>query len=462
MTPQETRTSASPGRRHVLKAVGSNALARMVALVVSAVLGIVVTRLIIEQYGEPAYAQYALLIGIGALIPFADLGIAASIMNVTAAAEDPRHDLRLRRTLVTSMRVLASSATVIVVVAFVLGATGTWEAVLGEGLSPSSGSLAATLVLVTFGCTLVVSFGQRLMGGLGLLQWTIVLQGLQTPMVLVVLLLMIRFDIGLGDYVAVVSYGATFVIGVITLMIANRLVRPVVLDAFREAFQLRRVRGDKVSDTAWPMLIQMIALPLAMQTDRIVLSHVSTLNQLTEYSLASQMFKPVVGVVSAAGFALWPIFAKARAHGVDSGVSPGRMSLLFGAVALVIGGMVGLASGILSEAATGGAIQLSLPLVIAFIALVVMQGLKYPLGMYMTDAAGLKFQAAMILMLLPINVAISIVLARSIGAAGPVIGSVITVAVFQVAANTWYVRRVRRVGVDGPAQSDSSLPEEGQ
>ena len=40
-------------------------------------------------------------------------------------------------------------------------------------------------------------------------------------------------------------------------------------------------RGGEVFDTAWPMLLQMIALPIAMQTDRIVLSHVSDLKNLS-------------------------------------------------------------------------------------------------------------------------------------------------------------------------------------
>ena len=50
--------------RSVLRSGG----ARLAVLPVSAVLGIVATRLIIDHYGTAAYAQYTLLVGIGPLL----------------------------------------------------------------------------------------------------------------------------------------------------------------------------------------------------------------------------------------------------------------------------------------------------------------------------------------------------------------------------------------------------------
>ena len=63
---------------------------------------------------------------------------------------------------------------------------------------------------------------------------------------------------------------------------------------------------------------------------------------------------------------------------------------------------------------------------------------------FLTDGAGLRFQAFMILLMLPTKVGISLLLAREVGAVGPVAGSVVTVLVFQVLANVWYVRRRSR------------------
>jgi hypothetical protein len=102
---------------------------------------------------------------------------------------------------------------------------------------------------------------------------------------------------------------------------------------------------------------------------------------------------------------------------------------------------VAAASPFLADLASGGRIELGGVLVASFTVFMVLQGLKYPLGMFMTDAAGLRFQALMIVLMLPVNVGLSWYLAGELGAAGPVIGSIIGVGFFQVLANNLYVRR---------------------
>jgi len=424
-----------------MRGVGANALARILVLPVSAVLGLVLTRIVLDNYGESAYAQYVLLAGVAALIPFADLGISASVVNATATADDPRGDRNLELTLVSAVRILVGSATVLLLLTGAVTLLGGWHTLLGEGLSETSGSSAAAWCFVVIAITLLVSFGQRVLTGRGRLWIVIAVNGRQTPRVLATVLVLVATGWGDGAYLAVIAYAATFVLTVATLVVAARRVRPTVGRALRDAGKVRSVRGARVMDTAVPMLVQMVALPIAMQSDRLVLSHVSGLDELTEYSLAAQMYNPFVGVMAVAGMALWPIFAKARADGVRSEVSPGRMALFFGAVALALALVISLASGFLAELASGGEITLGVPLLVAYSCLVVLQAVKYPLGMYMTDARGLRYQAAMVVAMLPVNLGLSIVLARQWGAVGPVIGSTIGVLVFQVAANWWYVRR---------------------
>jgi hypothetical protein len=136
---------------------------------------------------------------------------------------------------------------------------------------------------------------------------------------------------------------------------------------------------------------------------------------------------------------LWPVFARARAHGHKD--SPVPTAGVFGAVAALMSAGVAVCSPWLADVATGGQIQLHLLLVVSFAVLMTLQGLKQPLGTYLTDAPGLRFQALMIVLMLPVNLGLSWYLARPLGAAGPVIGSVIGVALFQVLPNWLYVRR---------------------
>jgi small neutral amino acid transporter SnatA (MarC family) len=102
---------------------------------------------------------------------------------------------------------------------------------------------------------------------------------------------------------------------------------------------------------------------------------------------------------------------------------------------------VALVSPWLADLASGGRIQLSTGLVAAFAVLMVVQAGKYPLGMFLTDARGLRFQAGMLVLMLATNLVLSWQLAQRWGAPGPVVGSVVAVLVFEVAANAWYVRR---------------------
>lgn len=442
MTTTSSQTAPGQRRRSVLKAVGANAVAKAVAVPVSAILGIVVTRLLIDNFGEASYAQYALLVGIGALLPFIDLGLGAAIVNATAGAADPRDDDHLHDTLVSCLRLLAVSASVIVLVAGAVSVTGLWPTLLGAAVD-ETGARTASLVLVVIGLTLLVAVGQRLLAGLGRYVWVVVVNALQTPLVLLVLLAMIWSGHGTGVQLALVAYVATALLAAGSLWQASRLVRPTFGRAVRDAFRLRSVRGGRVYDTAWPMLVLTVSVALAMQTDRIVLSHVSTVSELAAYSLAWQIFNPAVAIVATATVALWPMFASARARGVESDVSPERLALLFGATALAVVLVLGVLSSVLARLASGGRIELPWSLVVAFGVLVLVQAVKYPLGTYLTDAAGLRFQALMVFCMLPVKVLLSVWWAGPLGALGPVLASILVITVFEAGANLWCIRRHR-------------------
>lgn len=441
-------------RRGTVLSLLSTAGARFLVLPVSAVLGIVVTRLIIDHFGIESYAQYILLVGIAGLIPFSDLGLTAAIMNAVAGAEDPRHDRNLRLVLVSCLRLLAGCSLVVVSVAIILFATGLWPTLLGAALTPESGALAATLCLAVFGFNLLIAFGQRILAALGMNVVVVLLNALQTPIVLLALWSMIQLGSG-GGYVAVASYLATAMISGIAILIASRMIRPMLGTALRGAFD-RKVKGAPVFNTAWPMLIQMIALPIAMSSDRLVLSLVGTVQDLTQYSLANQIFSPVLAVVTTAGFTLWPVFAKARSTGTKAPVSPFKMSIYFAAAAALAAVVLFLASDWLSQIASGGKIHLDTPLLLAFAVFIVIQAAKYPCGMFLTDAAGLRFQSFFILGMLPVNLGLTISLIPTWGAVGPVVGSIVGVLFFQLIPNALLVRRRLHAADNAPSATEST------
>lgn len=437
-------------RRGILKAVGGSAGARLIVMPISAVLGLMVTRLIIDNYGAAAYAQYILLVGVAAMLPFADLGLSAAIMNATAAARDPRSDDHLRGVLISCMRVLACCAAFLILTSLAIYALGLWDDILGDGLSLKSGALAATLCLIALGLNLLISFGQRILIALGHNTLVVLLSGVQTPIVLLVLWITITAGMN-GGYLAVASYAATLMISAIALVIAAHRIDPTLTEAARAAIDLRQ-RGERVFDVAWPMLIQMVAVPIATASDRVVLSHLGTLSDLTEYSLAAQMFTPLLVVVSTAGMSLWPVFARARSSGIASPLSPRVMSWGFAGLALVASVIMASMSGLLSQLASGGAIAVGWPVLLAFSVFIIVDAAKHPFGMYLTDASGLRFQAFFALLLLPMNLGLTILLTPSLGATGPLIGSIVGVVTCQLVPNILLVRkRTRRAALDAAA-----------
>ena len=442
-TGADVRPAASAPQRSIWRGMARSAGVRLLVLPVSALLGIVVTRLVIDEYGTDAFAQYGLLVGIGALLPFTDLGMSAAVMNAVGASDDAARDDRVRRVLTTALRVLLCSAAVLTALAALVTVLGLWPTLLGDGLLPGSGPEVAFCCFVLIALAMPLGVGQRLLAGLGRNHLSIAVLGLQTPLVLGALLLLMWLDVPIGPAVATLAFGATLLLSLACTLLAGRVLRPLLGQAVRAVPRVRSVPGARVGDVAWPTLVQMIALPIAMQTDRLVLSHHADSGALAEYNLASQMFTPIWALVSAAGVTLWPVFARARARGEDS--SPVPMAWAFGGLGAAMGLVVALLSPFLAELASGGRIELPLPLVVSFAVLMTLQALKYPLGMYMTDAVGLRFQAAMLVAVLPLNVGLSWYLAGTLGAAGPVIGSAVGVGLSQVVANFLFVRHRRRV-----------------
>ena len=254
---------------------------------------------------------------------------------------------------------------------------------------------------------------------------------------LIVIGAFVVFAVPAGTYLAVVSYLASALVSVICLIIAARALKPQVGQAIRQIPHVRSYRGVPAIGLAWPMLVQMVALPVAMQTGRLMLSHFGTIDQLAEYNLSSQLFGIVLQTIAAAGLSLWPIYAAARsANRIES---PARPVLWFMAGGLLMGTALALISPWLAHFVSGGKIQLDGWLLASFVVFVALQAAKYPLGMYMTDKRGLTFQVAPILVMVPLNLGLMWLLIPVIGAAGPVVASAISVAACQVAPNFWYV-----------------------
>lgn len=444
-------------RKQQMRSVGSTAVAKVAVMATSGLIGILTTRVILENFGTDAYAQYGLLAGLRELMPFADLGVGAAVITAIASSKDPSQDDAVRRTLLSAFRIVLLSAVVIALLAVTLTVLGLWRPLLGDAMT-EQGQIPAMVALFFFGVGVPLAVGQRILVGLGRTSRQILTQFVVAP----VMFLLVSFSVALaapaGSWLAAFSYFANALAGGLCLWQAGRLLRPQLRQIVRQVLRPREFPGIQIMDVAWPMLLQTLLLPLALGTDRLLLSHLAPKSELVEYILAAQLFGIVLQTVAAAGVALWPVFARNRATATVQ--TPWQMCWVFvgGGTLLAVG--LSAASPWVVDVASDGKVELPLSLLVAFSAYVAVESAKYPLGMYMTDVRGLRFQVGPIIAMVPLKIGIAIALIPLLGAAATVWSTVVSIGLCQVLANVWWIRRdVRRRRVDLSRQASETRDE---
>jgi O-antigen/teichoic acid export membrane protein len=211
-----------------------------------------------------------------------------------------------------------------------------------------------------------------------------------------------------------------------------RLVRDVVADLGRQLLRPRRFPGTKIAGTAAPMFVIMLGLPIALQSDRIVIAHRLDPSSLSNYSYAVQLYTPLWSLVSVAALALWPVFASPQhaCEGLRRSWLTG-LSIL-GSAGLVIAVGYLLLAGVVISWMSGGAATPSFFLLFAFAMLLLVQSVHVTTGILLISPRQLKFQALCVALLVVTNLPMSWALAPPLGAAGPVVASALTVAACQL------------------------------
>jgi O-antigen/teichoic acid export membrane protein len=433
----------------VWRRVTSAAGARIGVMGVTGLLGIVSSRLILEHFGIDAYAQYGLLNGLRMLLPFADLGMGAVVLNAISESKNPRDDERVLASLATAFRLLVITGLIIAALSVLLMVAGLWPAILGNGLM-AGGELIATLCIVVFALSLPLGLGSRILVGSGRNSLQIVILGLVSPMFVMSLVVLVAIGESNGSEIALISYVATSITGLICIVVAGRLIQPALGKALWRVPRIRQYPSITIFDTAGPALAISMATPIAMQTDRLFLSHMSDRIELATYNFASQIFGLVLQAIIAAGLTLWPFFARARSRGKVE--SPFPIAAGFLGAALAMGAALVLAMPLFETWVAKDLLQVGGWLMVGYVALIAVQSVHYPIGMYMTSPAGLKFQVIPVFAMVASNVLLTWLLVQRLGAAGPVIASAIALFVCQVIPAAWWVRRDmkrRRAHADG-------------
>jgi O-antigen/teichoic acid export membrane protein len=337
------------------------------------------------------------MVSVISILPFADLGIGAAVVNAASTANTAESRSHAEAVVAGALRALTAVAAVLTVVALAISALGGWQAILGQTLQDDS-TRAVGFCIVLFAIALPINVCQRVAVGVGANDKQIVLQVVQPFLTLaLVVITAVTFH---DPSLAFVSFFFAYLLtSTINLFFANRWSDGLISSAGVRARRLRERLNvtREIVDAALPMSVMMVGIPLVLQSHRIMLSNFGTTVDVARYSLAAQIFLPITALAAAASTTLWPFFARARVDGPDGGSSRSSSPFFFSAVlagaALVLCGGLTLLSPWVSALISGGAVDVSVALGIASTAFVGVQIAQAPLGVFLTDVVGLRFQA---------------------------------------------------------------------
>ena len=412
-------------------------------MVISLVCGVITTRMILGETDIQHYALYSLLITIPSLLTFTDLGSGAVLVNAVATSDDIRTDRRLRLQITSVGRVLLMFATGLMLINTVLLVTGGWRALFGDAGAIPGAALAAFLCVTLFSLSITLGVWFRILLGQRRNHIVILVQGMISPVTLGGVWLMLTFGgRDFDSYLAIASYGASLFSAIVGFALVTRSTAPLIPDALRMLLRFRSVRGVRVMDVGWPMLAQMVTYPIAVGSQRYVLAQFGTPTDVAEYGVAGQVFFALNGLVMAAGVALWPQFARLR-HKGELRRGPFLLSLIFAGAIAAATFLVWWVSPWLFGFITQGELEVRTLTIFAFGCMIMLTAAVYPLGMFIMDKPGIRFQVVPTLAMATVSIILSLVLTPILGIVGPLIGVSFALIVCQIIPYSIYIHRHR-------------------
>jgi O-antigen/teichoic acid export membrane protein len=187
-----------------------------------------------------------------------------------------------------------------------------------------------------------------------------------------------------------------------------------------------------VAAVGLPALVISVGLAFSMQSDRLVLSHLSDSTELAIYSVAAQVLFAVLSLVAIAGQFLWPHYrSQLEAKALTQKMFLKHVAA-FGLLGLFLSTMMLLTLDLMTSLLTGGAIDLPFRLKACLASLIVIQALHQPAAMLLSDLPGLRRQAFLVTLMAMANVGLTIFLAPRLGAVAPFLGSILAIGLLQL------------------------------
>ena len=413
---------------------------RILGMPIVALLSLANTAIVVRETGEAVFGLVSLIATITLLFPFADLGIGATVISASAQLNGSTRDPDAPDVIRRAYRVLFAVAGVLVVVALCVMALDGWSAIVGFSSGPDD-RWAITVAACLFALTIPAGVGPRILVGID-----------RNPLATLVLMTCPAFGLGLtlllyvsgatGIWYAVSALGGLLIGQAIGTVLALRL-SGLGWSAFARVSPSRT--GHRLlAGSMWLFLVG-VGLPVGSQAGRVLLAHLSTPAELSRYALMAQLYAVCWQVLSTAALAYWPVFVKRRAATEQTVRMWWQLTWMFAAVAAVA--MLGLvplgpwAATLLS----GGRIDISPALALAFGVLLVGQSVHLPASVLLTRPNEARWQALWAMAMAVISIGLGCMAAIRFGAVGVAYASALAIFAAQVLPDlVWVPRLVRR------------------
>lgn len=408
---------------------------KLALIPISAASGALVSYAVSRTFGATGFGVFALITALPSLLPMPDLGVGGVVTDAVARRESlgPRAFHRTLRSAGTKTAIMAA---VVLIVSLILFVTGQWQQILGT--NEHGAELCALLVFSVFAIGIPGSLGFRMLIGAGRNDLVIIWQtACATIGAAGVGALAVSSIRSLALYCLVFAAGI-YSPGFICLISARKRIlgRRHATGGQTATAVSEVIQPNPASVAPGPSALSLalvsLCLPIAFQTDRLILGHVAGTAAVATYAAVNQLFSAQYAVVAAGGQSLWPIFTRMRVHARRDYVERAvwRYVLRLGALGLAFGCGTILLGRPIARILTDGRVAIGALVLAGFALLIAIHAIHFPLSMSRMDRAGARLQAICALVMVVVNVPLSVALAHRYGAAGPVIASGICIALF--------------------------------
>lgn len=422
------------------KAIVMGTAFRVAGTPLIALIGLANTALIVRQTGEAVFGVVSLVTTLTLLIPFADLGIGAVVTSACSRPGRLTEDREAVATVQRGLRTLVLVAAVLILICIAIMATDTWHLFIGTMTGPADRwAITSAACLIALG--IPAGIGIRIIIGLNMNPLAVLLS--MSNAVFALLITLALKNIGAdGIWYAISGPSGALAGNCIATALALRLSGLRLSALWRP--NLEYATSKLLQGSLW-MFVLTIGLPLGLQSHRLILSHVSTPDELSRYALTAQIFGVVWMVFDTAGMALWPVFVKRRSD-VDASIKLWlKAVVVFGTLSVVAGiGIVAFApwaTSLLSD----GQVVTTRGLALAFAALLVVECIHLPGGVMLTMPREARWQSFCITIMGVSTVMLGTWWAGRWGGTGVIAAAVLAMVIAQVIPDfVWIPRLLRR------------------